>query len=359
MEIFGKRCSLCGGKLNGSICKECGLDNSKNDEKYVLTGSSHERNTKLTHTHTETEDPFAGKMVTKDWVKKAKETKKKKENSYQSNSFHKEKPEKKKRILLWTMVILGLIWLLPILFGLVQVFFDAAIGGGSHSLESEWTEEEWEKVDPYAYVQYELSEMGESYEEVLVTGIYKGGVHIPEGIYQIQYFPDEEAEWSSIDLLQDDYANGIYQNITFEDTGDRSDYEDFRVYTGSILTIEGRGTLRFISENAQPLSYEQNPNTESYVVEDAFVSGVDIVPGVYDVYCIDGSGIFDFTVKKKDGYEAYQGKLMGDAGSGFSGIMKNVVLPEGTEVFLEGMEVRLVPSEYIESQDYLGFYDEY
>ena len=27
--MFGKRCQLCGGKLNGSICQECGLDNSK------------------------------------------------------------------------------------------------------------------------------------------------------------------------------------------------------------------------------------------------------------------------------------------------------------------------------------------
>ena len=26
-----RRCSLCGGKLNGNICTECGLDNSKND----------------------------------------------------------------------------------------------------------------------------------------------------------------------------------------------------------------------------------------------------------------------------------------------------------------------------------------
>ena len=32
--MFGKRCQLCGGKLSGSICQECGLDNSKNDSQY-------------------------------------------------------------------------------------------------------------------------------------------------------------------------------------------------------------------------------------------------------------------------------------------------------------------------------------
>ena len=29
-----RRCQLCGGKLSGNICTECGLDNSKNDENY-------------------------------------------------------------------------------------------------------------------------------------------------------------------------------------------------------------------------------------------------------------------------------------------------------------------------------------
>ncbi len=33
--MFGKRCSLCGGKLNSrGICTECGLDNSKSDKNY-------------------------------------------------------------------------------------------------------------------------------------------------------------------------------------------------------------------------------------------------------------------------------------------------------------------------------------
>ena len=47
-----RRCSLCGGKLNGNICTECGLDNSKNDDQYVtLENSGHEES--LTHVHTE------------------------------------------------------------------------------------------------------------------------------------------------------------------------------------------------------------------------------------------------------------------------------------------------------------------
>ena len=52
-----RRCSLCGGKLNGNICTECGLDNSKNDDQYVtLENSGHEES--LTHVHTEEEKPY-------------------------------------------------------------------------------------------------------------------------------------------------------------------------------------------------------------------------------------------------------------------------------------------------------------
>ena len=66
-----RRCSLCGGKLNGNICTECGLDNSKNDDQYVtLENSGHEES--LTHVHTEEEKPYEGKTMTRENVRKAK-----------------------------------------------------------------------------------------------------------------------------------------------------------------------------------------------------------------------------------------------------------------------------------------------
>ena len=66
-----RRCSLCGGKLNGNICTECGLDNSKNDDQYVTLGNSgHEES--LTHVHTEEEKPYEGKTMTRENARKAK-----------------------------------------------------------------------------------------------------------------------------------------------------------------------------------------------------------------------------------------------------------------------------------------------
>ena len=53
--MFGKRCSLCGGKLNSSgICTECGLDNSKSDKNYRINRSDCD-GMPLTHVHEEKE----------------------------------------------------------------------------------------------------------------------------------------------------------------------------------------------------------------------------------------------------------------------------------------------------------------
>ena len=49
--MFGKRCSLCGGKLNSrGICTECGLDNSKSDKNYRINRSDCD-GMPLTHVH--------------------------------------------------------------------------------------------------------------------------------------------------------------------------------------------------------------------------------------------------------------------------------------------------------------------
>ena len=49
--MFGERCTLCGGKLDGKkVCKECGLDNSKSEKNYRINQSSCD-GMPLTHVH--------------------------------------------------------------------------------------------------------------------------------------------------------------------------------------------------------------------------------------------------------------------------------------------------------------------
>ena len=52
--MFGRRCTLCGGKLDShNICTECGLDNNKSEKNYRINQSNCDE-LPLTHVHTET-----------------------------------------------------------------------------------------------------------------------------------------------------------------------------------------------------------------------------------------------------------------------------------------------------------------
>lgn len=52
--MFGRRCTLCGGKLDShNICTECGLDNNKSEKNYRINQSNCD-DLPLTHVHTET-----------------------------------------------------------------------------------------------------------------------------------------------------------------------------------------------------------------------------------------------------------------------------------------------------------------
>ena len=364
MSLFRKECSLCGGRLDhNNICVECGLDNSKSDENYISAGKTHHDSESLTHVHTEY-DPMAGKTVTKDSMKKATSNTKKRTSqatTYQTSSSRTTgKPQKKKsRVGLVIAVFVVLANLVPVLMNLVEDVFDSK---RTPEYESGYEDATVEIVaDPYASVTRELDPTGMIYDVELTAGMYKGGVHLPEGSYEVVFIPEEGVENSFVDLSMNDEENGIYQTICFSDVEQVYVTEDFRVYTGGIVTIEGRGTLHFASSNARPqdMRSETNPNTQNYYLIDTVEVGPDIAPGVYDVICESGSGIFDYEVETSEGYSVYCGKLIGDQESGFAGSLKNIVLPEGTMVYIDGLTVTLLPSDRIESEEYETFYDNY
>ena len=369
MSLFGRKCSLCGGALDShQICTECGLDNSKSDANYISTGKVHKDSDALTHVHEEY-DAMAGKTVTKDSLRKSSAKKQNtsqsntyKSNTYKANSSHTtgKTPKKKSKVGKLVVIFVLLVNFLPL--------FVRMIGEISYSIarpeyESSYTEAEVMEIDtdPYAFVTRELDSEGILYEADLTAGIYKGGVHLPEGTYEVVFIPEEGMENAYMDLSMNDMENGIFQTIYFGDAEELYGIDDFRVYTGGIISIEGRGTLHFYSQNAQSedMSSEANSNTQTYELTDTFEVGKDIAAGVYDVICESGSGIFDYEVTTSDGYEVYCGKLIGDQESGFAGSLKNIVLPEGTMVYIDGLTVTLIPSEEIESEEYGTFYDNY
>lgn len=376
--MFEKRCSLCGGKLKGNICTECGLDNSKSDANYISSGSTHHTGEGLTHEHKDGENPMAGKTVTKEWMEQEKRASKERRQhsvktasqTYSASPYHSSSYQtsasqgrKKKKF-----PVIGIVFVILIIFSVCSSIIDAVKDefedwdSGSDSFWEDNTTGSTDYTDdPYAFAERELSDDGEVYDVDLTAGVYKGGVHIPEGAYRVTFVPEAGNEENSyMELSLDDYDNSIYYH-EYMSVDEITEIEDLRIYEDAFLEIEGRGTLMFHSENAQTDEMESiaNPNTESYTVENSFRVGKDVAPGVYDVICESGSGIFDYTVEDSDGYQHYCGKLIGDMDSGFAGELKNIVLPKGVTVEIEGMRVQLIPSARIESEDYVEFFDNY
>lgn len=347
-----KRCYLCGGKLANNICTECGLDNSKTDKDYVMGRSGCEES--LTHVHSGYEEPTAGKTMTREAKQQLKdEIRRRTQKEKIQRRTQKEKSGSRGKMAILLIVIILMIGV----FGTFGTYIYDEIRYTYEAWESDDMDSyEETDYDPYSWVTRELSENGEYYEISLEAGVYKGGVHIPEGEYVI------EANSGEGSITLDDEENGIYVNYYF---GEESEYavesvEGFRVYRGAIIEIENQVSLHFQTENAQmDLTQIPNPNTESKTLSEKFTVGKDIPAGVYDVKCVEGSGIFDYNIDRSEDYSSYEGKLIGANSSSFAETYRNIVLPEGTEVEISGMTVTLTPSEYIESEDYDSFYPKY
>ena len=360
--MFRRECSLCGGKLNGNICTECGLDNSKSDAQYKTLGE-HGKYDDLTHVH-ENANPFAGKTLTKEQKKEMKAAierkntlmQPKKENYSGGYSMNQTRGKKKNKKGLGAKVAI-IFAVLSMLFGALETIYTMITDGMFEGYEEVYFEATPEDYDPYEYAMYELPETGVSYEMVLEAGSYKGGVHIPEGSYYVEVI----SGMGYIEL--EDHFNGIYASysLSAEETGYEEDLayiEDLRIYAGTRIDIEEDVVIAIHTEDAVlPLTYMENPNVRTGVFSEQFVVGIDIPEGVYDVTCLEGSGIFEYSVEFPDGYTSYEGKLIGAGDSSFSEIYKNVVLPHGTEVIIEDMTVELTPSEIIESKDYISYYE--
>ena len=216
----------------------------------------------------------------------------------------------------------------------------------------------------YDYVNYELEDTGESWNEKLSVGEYKVGVHIPEGTYTVTI-----SEGSGV-LQVNDIANGIYLWQQFAvDTEEIEEsvveMQDVRLYEGAIVEVGDR-PLEFTTENAQSeLSYIENPLTEEVMLppDQSMIAGVDFPEGVYDVLGLGEWGYLEIEVPLERGedYPPYSiGTVWMDTLDTGETDFENLVLPAGVKVtalgFDENEGVLLIPSEMIGSTDYEAYY---
>ena len=349
--MFGKRCSLCGGKLNSNgICTECGLDNNKSDKNYRINQSECDHEP-LTHVH-------HGKNEKPEKQPKPNTPRQSWQGStttYSGNtgSTGSKKSGKKKKPGRIISKIIAVIVIFNVFFGifqpLVSDILDDAISGYQENTE------DYTRSDPYEYVTKELPEDGESVSFELTSGDYVVGVHIPEGNYQA----DVSYDYDTVQV--DDGDSGLY---LYEYAGrtDGDYLDDLRLYNGAIVHISSQTTITLYSDNAQTdnVFYEDNPLAGQKPVtikEDAIV-GPDLPAGVYDLTLVSGEGSVDVDIYTEYG-EAMETKNLYLGENCTDGKeYKNLVLPKNAQITLDdNMELRLTPSEKVSTTDYYQYYN--
>ena len=374
--MFGKRCSLCGGKLNSrGICTECGLDNSKSDKNYRINRSDCD-GMPLTHVHEEKEKYRPDRKADHREINH-KETNHKKRDygkqGYRMNESdmtgkkrrkHVQTPDITNRRRPLKIVILAII-VITVLGNLYEEHkydIEYAIGDAVQDVFQDTGDQKTNDTDEtdydhYQYVTREIPKEGESADYELASGNYVAGVEIPEGIYTVT--PQDDYDTVQID----DPENSIYLYEYTE--GKKDKIEDIRLYKGAHLTLNCKTTVKLHTDNAQDVEAmetagQSNPLTESVDIkgQKTLTAGRNLEPGIYDLSRVSGAGNVDVIIYS-DEQEEINSWSQGLSEDGIDGeTFHYLVIPENATLEVsEDLKIRLTPSEEIASTDYYGFYN--
>ncbi len=199
--------------------------------------------------------------------------------------------------------------------------------------------------DAYDYVTREIPEDGTDYEVTLSDGFYQVGIHIPEGVYHVELAEE------SADLHIADTENIIYDSVWF---GDETEYDevteadDIRLYNGAEISITGGGSLLFTTDNAQPFTQKTaaNPLTESFILEEGSSTAGEYIPeGMYDILLAETDEYISFGLEISYPNELSEYLWASNSSGEPEERIRNVIIPAGTELTLDGGPVKLEPSE--------------
>lgn len=374
--MFGKRCSLCGGKLNSrGICTECGLDNSKSDKNYRINRSDCD-GMPLTHVHEEKEKYRPDRKADHREINHKETNHKKRDYGkqvYRMNESdmtgkkrrkHVQTPDITNRRRPLKIVILAII-VIAVLGNLYEEHkydIEYAIGDAVQGVFQDMGDQKTNDTDEtdydhYQYVTREIPKEGESADYELASGNYVAGVEIPEGIYTVT--PQDDYDTVQID----DPENSIYLYEYTE--GKKDKIKDIRLYKGAHLTLNCRTTVKLHTDNAQDVEAmetagQSNPLTESVDIkgQKTLTAGRNLEPGIYDLSRVSGAGNVDVIIYSDEQEEinSWSQCLSEDGIDGET--FHYLVIPENATMEVsEDLKIRLTPSEQIASTDYYGFYN--
>ncbi len=372
---LGKRCSLCGGKLDSNLrCKECGLDNTKNDSMYKeLLNQSKCDGQPLTHVHQH--EPMSRsereRLQQKDDMQQdLRDLKHRLQqkygtagNTYNANTYtsrtkssvnkktytksYKGNSKNKKGIAVGTIFLI--LSIVSGLIGLVESLVDESFSGIDDLGMTEELSREWLNSDDYDYVAQ------------LMDGFYTVGVHLPAGTYDLQFV---WGDYTVMDIFQYDGESFHYlDSWAFEYDSDTI-IRGLELQDGMLLKLSQNSCIECLSNT---IAYDEtygieNPLTDSYIIsrDRPAVAGQDFPAGVYDIWYSVEYRNADEENYESENYEygtiefeifdnQSQSVIAGDSlytDSEFGDYWyNNVPLTEGSTISVEGVtEIYLVPS---------------
>lgn len=342
--MFGKRCSLCGGKLRNHICTECGLDNRKNDADHSRYGANKSNcdDEPLTHVHMEELDsderyrvpsPRASEQKAqnaRDVIQKNIEQRKVQEEakraygqqqanrsseygqssygsteSYGDQGSHTQQSSETIKKGLWTgdgpSKNKDTIWKSKSRNGkqksalsrIISILVILGVLGGIVSEVSQFVKDQVGGSKEEVYSE-DVSEYGAPDYSRVTRELNAAGANYDEnftsGYYMVGVHIPEGTYTVSIadgegwiSILDRENSISFYES--FYDKGVGSSIEDIRLYQGACVQVGDHISLEFSSNNAQTdtLGGIANPNTEVVTLTENGVAGTDFPAGIYDI----------------------------------------------------------------------------
>lgn len=186
-----------------------------------------------------------------------------------------------------------------------------------------------------------------SFEQEFSSGNYTAGIDFPAGKYDIVAVSGGGNVSSS-----NAFDGGINAVMGTEDKNELMDmyeqeYSNIDLPEGVVLSISGV-TVRLTCDDASgaPLTPRDQEITETVELGNGnFVAGEDFPAGVYNIVAISGGG----NVSSSNLYDGGINAIMGTEDQNelmdmYEPEYKNIDLPEGTTLTIDGVQVQLVPS---------------
>lgn len=364
------RCSLCGSRLNNGKCEFCGLDNRMYDRNYLkdpyhLAEIAREADTPKAPPGQTQRPPgtsgrsgstaqktvFTANPPARHGAGSSSRRQKQDVSSWQKRQ---NSGASRSRAVIVIVILVILICIAgPVLFQIGKSVIETGTVPDTDSWQSavdslfsdDDSSLDLNDYDAYDYVTREIPEDGTDYEVTLSDGFYQVGIHIPEGVYHVELAEE------SADLHIADTENIIYDSVWF---GDETEYDevteadDIRLYNGAEISITGGGSLLFTTDNAQPFTQKTaaNPLTESFILEEGSSTAGEYIPeGMYDILLAETDEYISFGLEISYPNELSEYLWASNSSGEPEERIRNVIIPAGTELTLDGGPVKLEPSE--------------